>query len=333
MMCSSERKSCGSSDAMLMLLSCVTACVTACVTESRPTTFSQRTLTIASLDLFSQQEPPRSGKSWSGDWQFRRDRLDLVDEGLREARPDIVLMQNAMRRSGSVSESDELILSSGALKNYLWQDAVIEKMSESGEDRLLAVAIAKPLMFGVQPETVKNYSQFGIDGHLAFYSIKAEGGNITVFNVLMPSKVDQAGLWYSLLEEKITVAVKNSDSCLERVIIAGFLPFDQESRRFKDFLLGLGLKDSGVGFCQNADRCYTASPQNGIFLATKGNESPAQVDRIMTNHWALVFASASNFTSSVETPEYLENYGISRVWPSIRYGWTAQIRLPVCPEL
>ncbi len=303
-----------------------------CVTESRPEGYSQRTLTIASLDLFSQQEIPRSGKSWSGDWQFRRDRLDLVDEALRDVRPDIVVLQNALRRTGSVSESDELILHSGSLSHYPWKDVVIEKLPESGEDRLLAVALAKPLMFETIAENVKNYSQFGIDGHLVFYSIKSEGGNIILFNVLMPSKIDQSGLWYSMLEEKIRVAVKDLDSCLERIIVAGYLPFEQESRRFKGFLSGLGLKDSGVGFCQNAERCLTATPQNGIFLATRGNDNPSQVDRIMTHRFAAVSGAGANFTRSSETSEYFESYGISRIWPSQRYGWVAQVRLPICPS-
>jgi hypothetical protein len=303
-----------------------------CVTESRPEGYSQRTITVASLDMFSQQEPPRTGKSWSGDWQFRRDRLDIVDEALRDIRPDIVVLQNVLRRTGSVSESDELILQSGSLSHYPWKDVTIEKLTESGEDRLLAVAVAKPLVFAATPDNVKNYSQFGIDGHLVFYPIKAEGGTIVVFNVLMPSKIDQSGLWYSLLEEKIRVAVRDLDSCLERVIIAGYLPFEQESRRFKGFLSELGLKDTGVGFCQNAERCQTASVSNGIFLATKGNENPSQVDRIMTHQWSVVTASGANFTRSVETPEYHESYGISRLWASQRYGWITQLRLAVCPE-
>jgi hypothetical protein len=307
-----------------------TVLFSSCVTTTGPTGYSARTLTIGTLDMFSQQEQPRTGKSWSGDWQFRRDRLDLIDEALRDVRPDIFVMQNALRRTGSVSESDELILQSGALNHYPWKDVVIESLPESGEARLLAVAIAKPLIFQPIPEKFKNDSQFGIDGHLVFYSIKADDGNILVFDVQMPSKIDQSGLWYSLLEEKIRNAVKDFDSCLERVIIAGYLPFEQESRRFKEFLSGLGLKDSGVGFCQNAERCQTASGINGIFLATRGDENPSQVDRIMTHKWAMVYAAAPNFTRTMETSEYQESYGLSRVWAAQRFGWVTQVRLPLC---
>lgn len=314
----------------IILLLSLLAHVSSCVTKDGPAGYSERVVTIASLDMFSQQELPRNGKSWSGDWQLRRDRLDLIDATLRDIRPDIFLMQNAMRRAGSVSESDELILRSGALMRYDWKDLKIDYLSESGEERLLAVAVAKPLRILPIPENVKNYSQFGVDGHLVFYPVEAEGGTLLVFDVQMPSRIDQSGLWYSLLEEKIKSSVKEMNSCIERVIVAGYLPFEQESRRFKEFLSGLGLKDTGTGFCQSAERCQTASSDNGIFLATRGDESSSQVDRIMTHEWSIVFGAGANFTRTMETSEYKDNYGLSRIWAAQRYGWVARVRIPLC---
>lgn len=302
-----------------------------CVTTEGPKGYSGRVITIASLDMFSQQETPRTGKTWMGDWQFRRDRLDLIDATLRDIRPDIFVMQNAMRRIGSVSEADELILRSGALLRYDWRDLVLESLTESGEERLLALAISKPLKYLPIPESVKNYSQFGVDGHLFFQTIQVDEEPIIVFNVLMPSRIDQAGLWYSLLEEKIRTSVKEMNSCLERVIIAGYLPFEQDSRRFKEFLSGLNLKDTGTGFCQSAEKCQTASSENGIFLSTRGDQSSSQLDRIMTNKWSVIFSSGANFTRTTETSEYKDTYGLSRVWASQRYGWVARIRVPLCP--
>lgn len=306
--------------------------LTSCLTVDGPVGYSERVLTLASLDMFSQQEMPRTGRSWSGDWQFRRDRLELVDATLRDQRPDIFIMQNAMRRAGSVSESDEMILRSGALNRYDWRDVKLETINESGEERLLAVAVSKPLRHLLIPEGFKNYSQFGIDGHMVFYPIEADGGTILVVDVLMPSRLDQSGLWYSLLEEKIRSAVKELNSCIERVVLAGYLPFEQESRRFKDFLSGLGIKDTGTGLCQSAERCQTASPENGIFLVTRGDESPSQMDRIMTHKYAMVLSAGANFTRVLETSEYKDAYGLSRVWAAQRYGWIARVRLPVCPS-
>lgn len=306
--------------------------LTSCLTVDGPVGYSERVLTLASLDMFSQQEMPRTGRSWSGDWQFRRDRLELVDATLRDQRPDIFIMQNAMRRAGSVSESDEMILRSGALNRYDWRDVKLDTINESGEERLLAVAVSKPLRHLQIPEGFKNYSQFGIDGHMVFYPIEADGGTILVVDVLMPSRLDQSGLWYSLLEEKIRSAVKELNSCIERVVLAGYLPFEQESRRFKDFLSGLGIKDTGTGLCQSAERCQTASPENGIFLVTRGDESPSQMDRIMTHKYAMVLSAGANFTRVLETSEYKDAYGLSRVWAAQRYGWIARVRLPVCPS-
>ena len=303
-----------------------------CVTGDGPRGYSDRATSIASLDMFSQRERPSGHKSWSGDWQFRRDRLELVDASLRDVRPDIVVFQNAMRRAGSVSESDELILGSGALNRYDWRSQVVETLTESGEERLLAVAVSKPYRHKPLPDGVKNYSQFGVDGHFAFYPIDAEGETAVVFDVQMPSKMDQSGLWYSLLEEKIRESVRLLDSCLERIIVAGYLPFEQDSRRFKEFLSGLGLKDTGTGFCQNAERCQTASPQNAIFAATRGDATPAQWDRVMTHKWAHVYSAGASFTRTMETNEYKELYGLSRVWASQRYGWFTRVRLPLCPK-
>ncbi len=294
-------------------------------------TYGERVLTIASIDLFSQQEQPRTGKSWSGDWQFRRDRLDLIDATLRDVRPDIVVMQNSMRRAGSVSESDELILKSGALNRYDWKDFTVETLPESGEDRLLAIAVAKPLFHQKLSENARNYTRFGVDGHMVHVPVDVDGRTIIVFNVQMPSKIEQSGLWYSLIEERIKEATKEFNSCIERVVVAGYLPFEQESRRFKDFLTGLGLKDTGSGYCQSAERCNTASPQNGIFLGTRGDESASQVDRIMTHQTSIVYGAGANFTRTMESSDYRESYGLSRVWPSQRYGWVARVRIPNCP--
>ncbi len=320
---------------LLLRVLCIlylTKTLVACITAGEATGYSDRVLTIASIDLFSQQEQPRTGKSWSGDWQFRRDRLDLIDATFRDVRPDIVIMQNAMRRAGSVSESDELILKSGALGRYEWRDVTIETLSESGEDRLLAIAVARPLFPQKLPDSSRNYSRFGVDGHMLYLPIDVDGSPVIVFDIQMPSKLDQSGLWYSLIEERINEAVREFNSCIERVIVAGYLPFEQESRRFKDFLTSLRLKDSGSGFCQSADRCNTASPQNGIFLATRGDESASQVDRVMTHESSIVYGAGANFSRTVESSDYNNSYGISRIWPSQRYGWVARIRVPNCPK-
>lgn len=301
-----------------------------CITGDGPKGFSERSLSVASLDMFSQQEKPAGGKSWRGDWQFRRDRLELIDASLRDVRPDVVILQNAMRRSGSVSESDELILSSGALTRYDWRSVVVERIKETGEERMLAVAVSKPYRHLPIPDGVKNYSQFGVDGHLVFYPVDADGQPMVIFNVQMPSRMEQSGLWYSLLEEKIRESVNLMGSCLERVIVAGYLPFEQDSRRFKDFLSGLGLKDTGTGFCQNAERCQTASAQNAIFVATRGDATPAQLDRVMSNKYAVVYSAGASFTRTMETSEYKDSYRLSRLWASQRYGWFTRMRLPIC---
>jgi hypothetical protein len=167
---------------------------------------------------------------------------------------------------------------------------------------------------------------------MVFYLVEADGQPMVVFNVQMPSKMEQSGLWYSFLGDKIREAVTALGSCLERVVVAGYLPFEQDSRRFQDFLTDLGLKDTGTGFCQNAERCQTASPQNAIFVSTRGNSTPAQLDRVMAHRWAQVFSAGASFTRTMETSEYKDSYGLSRLWAAQRYGWFTRTRIPLCSK-
>jgi hypothetical protein len=79
--------------------------------------YDERSFSILNLNLFNQRTPSTlSRKNWKGDWLFRRERLELIDEQLRISRPDIVVFQELLTRRGSPSESDINILNFGARK-------------------------------------------------------------------------------------------------------------------------------------------------------------------------------------------------------------------------
>lgn len=291
---------------------------------------SETPIIISSLDLFSQAEPGKGIKSWQGDWEFRRDRLDVIDNGLRDIRPDIAVFQNALARSGSTSESDKIILSAGALARYDWYDAIIDTLKESGEDRSLAIAVTKPFLIDTAPTEDRTYWQMGADGHLAFFTLNGGTEPILVANVLMPSRRDQVGLWYSFVQERIQERVRRGKACLNRVIVAGYLPIDQDNRRAREFMEVLRLHDSATGFCQNADRCQTATLNNEMFTLLKSDEAGGQVDRILVNASATLLSAGLAFTKSVESTQYKDIYHMSHIWASVRFGWMARVKFAPC---
>ena len=306
------------------------ACVSTGVTSS-VLSYDEKPTLIATLDLFSQEEAPRSGKTWVGDWEFRRDRLELVDTALRDLRADIFVMQNSMRRIGSASESDELILRAGALSRYEWRDRVFRVLEESGEDRLLAVAVHKPhVVAPVDSSSKQSIWQLGSDGAMALFEVVMDHDPILVVNVLMPSQKEESNLWYSFLEERIAERLKSGQACPERVVIAGMMPVDQDSKRINDFMSHLELKDTSTGFCQNIERCETATSANGLYLVTRGDEKRGQIDRIFVHKMTQVNASTVVFNQSVDRSRYHESYGLSKIWPAQRYGWSSLVHLPKC---
>ena len=315
-----------------IILSAVLGIVASCTTtrELEQLASSDTPIIISTLDLFSQAEQGKGIKTWQGDWEFRRDRLDVIDNGLRDIRPDIAIFQNALARSGSTSESDKIILSAGALARYDWYDSVVDTLKESGEDRSLAIAVTKPFLIDTAPTEDRTYWQMGADGHLAFFTLNGGADPILVADVLMPSRRDQVGLWYSFVQERIQERVKQRKVCLNRVIVAGYLPIDQDNRRARDFMEVLRLRDSATGFCQNADRCQTATLNNEMFALLKSEEGGGQVDRILVNGSAGVLSAGLAFTKSVESSQYKEIYGLSHIWASVRFGWMARVKLAPC---
>lgn len=308
--------------------------LTACVTTYEGVTgLSDEPIVVSTLDLFAQNETPKGRKPWLGDWEFRRDRLEIVDAALRDLRADVVVFQNALRRTGSASEADDLILKSGSLARFEWQDVAIESLVESGEDRLLAVSVARPGNVQLASQSGdRSYWQLGVDGHVAMFlvSLRPNAEPVLVVNVLMPSRRDQVGLWYSFLKERVMERVSSKQVCSGRVIISGFLPEEQDSKRAAEFLTQLNLRDTAAGVCQNASRCQTATSANGIYSLTRGDEGFGQMDRILVHKSTEILNAGLVFTESRDSAYYRESYGLSKVWASQRYGWSARFRLPSC---
>lgn len=295
--------------------------------------FDQRPITVQTLSLFNQRDPSRLVKrSWKGDWILRRDRLDLIDGELRNTKPDILLLQDMIAKVGSTAESDRRILSAGALIDYEWRDRKVESYADTQEIQSLGIAVGVPYRFVKDAEGERDLWLMGTGGYLEAATVDYEGQPVTVFNVQMPLQTDTSYLWYSFVQERVTERLKRTRACPKRVVIGGLMPGDEGARRFAQFVQTLQLRDVSSGFCQIASKCFTATPTNDIYMATIGDESPTRVDRIFAHQSALVYSSVRDFDDSDPNNRYAREFGLSRLWPTQRFGWVAQLRLARCSE-
>lgn len=307
--------------------------LTGCITQlfDRSGGFDSRPVTVQTVSFFNQRSPSRlAKKSWKGDWIFRRDRLELIDQELRNIKPDLLVIQDVLAKDGSGAESDYKILKAGALSDYDWRMSKVETYEDTREYQSMAVAIGPASLFEPPADGEREFWAMGSGGYLMTTTVRYEEQEFLIFNVQMPPHNDNDYLWYSFVQDRIRERVLKAKTCLKRVIVAGFLPGDEGARRYTDFMGKLQLKDAASGFCQIANRCFTATPTNDVYLATVGDESPTRTDKIYFHQTALVYASARNFEESDANNRYVRDFGLTRLWPTQRFGWSANARLARC---
>lgn len=302
--------------------------------DSQSPGFDRRPISIHSVSFFNQRSLSRLGsKSWKGDWVFRRDRLELIDNSLRAAKPDILIVQELMERSESSSESDIKILAAGVLADYDWRKVEVNKYDDTRESESLAVATALPLRFvSLKPDDATNsvdYFAMGKDGHLMLTSIDYEGQPLTIVNVQFPKEVDGID-WLAFVQERALDRLERMHLCPKRIIVAGYLPGDFAGRSSVNLLNSLQIRDTAQGFCRIEAGCFTATPLNDLFLATVGDESPVRVDRILAHRSANVINSGRIFDNPSFFNYYGSEFGLSKLWPTQRFGWHSSLRFSKC---
>ncbi len=322
---------------MQLILSGVTAVsllfTWGCVNDlfSRPANFDGRPLTVLNSSLFNQRTSSRLVKRpWKGDWVLRRDRLEMVDRDLRNAQPDIILFQESMERIGSVAESDSRILGAGSLSEYEWRQQNISEYGDTQEAESMVIAARPPLKFTLKTDGRGETWTMGGGGFLMTATLDFESQPVVVFNVQMPPANAGGYVWYTFVQERILAKMRKEQICPKRLVVGGYLPGDETNKRFAEFVKTLQLRDSSAGFCQVAARCFTATPINDIFMATIGEEAPARVDKIFVHSSANIFSSGRFFEDSDATDHYIREFGISKLWPTQRFGWKTQLRMARC---
>jgi hypothetical protein len=257
--------------------------------------------------------------------------LALVDQALRSSKPDVLIFQEGMAREGSPSESDQAILSAGALQGYDWQHSEIQKYDDTQEIETMGVAVGLPLKI-IDNQGSRSSWVLGNEGYMTASVITLDAQPIVIFNVQMPPKIGRKYLWYTFIQERVADFVKTGGYCPQRVIVAGYMPTEQGAQRFQGFKDILQLKDTADEFCNIASNCYTATPDNELYLSMSQSIVSGQVDKILVHKNALVFSSTRNIMNKSDQVQYASKFSLRYLWPSKRFGWSTSVRLPRCIE-
>ena len=293
--------------------------------------YDQRFINIETVSLFNQRSLSHaSADQWKGDWVFRRHRLELIDKQLRYTRPDLIIFQEVMERAGSYADSDRNILGEGALRNYEWDLIDITDYEDTQEVQFNASAVALPLSFSVVPEDMKKFWPLGDDGFMTLSCIELENKPVLVLNVQMPSALEQAQIWYQFIAEQLRQIWQTTPFCPERTVIAGYMPNQVVSNPLTSMLNDLRFRDTSVGVCDLASNCYTATPLNELFAVISDNRPPGQFDRILVHRSALVSQAMINFNKSESFAPTEKKFGLTSLWPTVRFGWNATVKLAGC---
>lgn len=306
-----------------------------CITGSlQNVNFDDREITVETLSLFNQRKSSQySNLSWKSDWVFRRERLSLIDESLRSLKPDIFIAQEVMSKKESPSESDRNILLAGALRGYDWYMHVVKEYEDTQEAEAMAVAVGAPLYIDrAKTLSGKEFWKLGEDGYLTAVTVGIYGQDILIFNVQMPSKGENKNLWYAFIKDKVKEKIVRGKSCGNRVLIAGFLPGNEDSPRYVEFMEDLELKDAALGFCEIESRCYTSSSLNELYMSTIDEQVSLRTDRILVHQNTVVLSSFRTLDESKKKSIYAEKYQMNFQWASQRFGWVSSLRFASCSK-
>ena len=149
-------------------------------------------------------------------------------------------------------------------------------------------------------------------------------------NVKMPDYSEQSGLWYNTVKDKVLAVQRKLKLCKERIVLAGFLPFDEDSSGFLSFMESLELKDSSQGRCQNSIMCQTLLEDNPFVKLMEVAQSSGQFDRILVHRSAKIETSLPAFENKKNVSSTSSGFDQPELWASKRLGWMSKVSLPGC---
>ena len=293
--------------------------------------YDERSFSVLNLNLFNQRTPSSlSTKNWKGDWLFRRERIELVDEQLRITRPDIVVLQEALTRRDSPSESDMNILGAGALEGYEWDASLVQSFRDTQEMQYNATAVGLPVKLVSRDVNLRSVWPVGLDGAMSYSVLELDQNPILLVNIQMPDIAQKADAWYPFVRAELRQLLKNTGICKERMMISGHVPGSSIWKEYSEFITEFSLKDTSSGFCEAASDCLTTSPQNDLFAAINNGQSASHSERILVHSDAIIFSSGTVMMKMRQTSVNGPQYGVHRLWASPNFGWGAELRLAKC---
>lgn len=297
--------------------------------------YDNRKLTIQSLSLFNQRaQPVTSSLSWKGDWLFRRERLELIDQELKAAKPDLLILRELLVREGSPYDADAAILGAGALRGYEWQSVDTQVYEDSHERESMALVSGLPVRVRPQDASLKQLWRLGKASDLSAFVVSLEGESIAVFNLNISEQLANQGLWFGVIGSKIKEFLDSTGICSKRMVLAGYFG-DTSSASQPDYLKmleALQLADTAWGFCEHESLCYTGDVDNALYTATVADPSPERGERILLHRSALVYSSQRNMLSRNKQPLYASPYHLSSLAPTDSYGWISSVLFASCRE-
>jgi hypothetical protein len=293
--------------------------------------YEERRIVIQLATLFEQNnvKSPRE-ISWAGDWIFRRQRLNVLDDQLGAIKPDIVLLQGLTYREFSPSESEVKILSAGALANYNWHVSKVDENITTEEVIATGAAFALPL----KVDTMRTYSEQqswdigAVNGYVILSRFLTPSGGGALVSIKLPP--ENLKFWYERLELALEEIIQKSEICPERFIFAGELPEDKIDNADESIFERLGFKDAATGYCGDLTECYTEDGTNPINKSLSDGVVPTRNLRMYVHGQTKIYASLRNLTNTVKIDARNDKYKIGEMSASHRYGWLSTILLPKC---
>lgn len=301
--------------------------------------YDSRRFTVQLLSLFNQRVDGKV-QSWKGNWLFRRERLNILDRGLKDSKSDLIIFQDVMGKQQNPFDFDRAILGVGSLKDYEWQMAKVFDYKDTFESEYAAVVTGLPLRFPPQPQIDrKQMWRIGRDGYLSIFSARNEGQDILIFNIKIPDQSANHKRVFSLLKAKARLLLKDHRYCKRRVIFAGYFPGQLDDESYMNFTREFNLVDASNGFCERESDCYTATPLNDLYRFSHGDVRPRRSDRILLHKSTIVYTSERNFhkeslpdslgrkLKSVADDEFAFE---TKAWATDRAGWITRLRFARC---
>jgi len=295
--------------------------------------YDSRKISIQVLPLFNQRKflPDQAGQTWKGDWAFRRERLELIDQQIRQIRPDLLIFQNLMAKKESASDSDRAIFSAGSLLGYHWQSVDLDEFPDTLEVESMGMVSDFPLPKSPQ-EGYRRFWKMGEDSYLAAFRTELEGHGVAVFNLELSQELGQQERWYYFIKDRISETLKDYGLCSRRAIVGGSFGGNEAQKDYRYLLSSLQLTDSSIGFCEQESDCYTDSSENELFLKTEGDLRPGRSIRVLLHQGSLIYSGGRNFDQASRKSRFAGSLAMKSIPPTRYYGWLTVARLARCPD-